>query len=227
MTFRITAELSGETMPKPKPSLKLGIMRLTVDHAVQEDDSESREPTIVSPISHSSRVVKFAACFGLCWGCFGFWLVVVFCCCFWFLGAKLTTFLCFTSFARMYISGPLPHGRRGQLASKKNQAALDSPSPTVALSLDLSKAFERVNPYWILQVLRRRGAPVWMCNYARYVLFGRAVRHKVQGRLLRPRPILVGVDMGRSFSVLLFCCHGPNPMLVEQYFRGYHCTGLC
>jgi len=85
------------------------------------------------------------------------------------------------------------------------QDTLDSPAATVALSLDLSKAFERVNPFWILQVLRRRGAPSWVCRYACYVLFGRAVRHKVQGRLLPPRRIHVGVDMGQSFSVLLFC----------------------
>ena len=50
-----------------------------------------------------------------------------------------------------------------------------------------------------------RGAPTWVCNYAKYVLFGRLIRHKVQGRLLPPRAVHVGVDMGRSFSVFLFC----------------------
>ena len=85
------------------------------------------------------------------------------------------------------------------------QALLDSDVPTAALLVDLSKAFERVNPYWILYILQMRGAPTWVCNYAKYVLFGRLIRHKVQGRLLPPRAVHVGVDMGRSFSVFLFC----------------------
>ena len=74
-----------------------------------------------------------------------------------------------------------------------------------ALLVDPSKAFERVNPYWILHILRMRHAPTWVCNYAKYILFGRLIRHKVQGRLLPPRAVHVGVDMGRSFSVFLFC----------------------
>ena len=36
-------------------------------------------------------------------------------------------------------------------------------------------------------------------------LLGRLIRHKVQGRLLPPRAVHVGVDMRRSFSVFLFC----------------------
>ena len=37
------------------------------------------------------------------------------------------------------------------------------------------------------------------------ILFRRRVLHKVQGRLLPSRTINQGVDMGRSFSVYLFC----------------------
>ena len=85
------------------------------------------------------------------------------------------------------------------------QTLLDSNTPMAALLVDLSKAFERVNPYWILHILRMRGAPTWVCNYAKYILFGRLIRHKVQGRLLPPRAVHAGVDMGRSFSVFLFC----------------------
>lgn len=84
------------------------------------------------------------------------------------------------------------------------QALLDSSTPMAALLVDLSKAFERVNPYWILHILRMRRAPTWICNCAKYILFGRLIRHKVQGRLLPPRAVHVGVDMGRSFSVFLF-----------------------
>jgi hypothetical protein len=76
------------------------------------------------------------------------------------------------------------------------QTLLDGSTPMAALLVDLSKAFERVNPYWILHILRMRRAPTWVCNYAKYILFGRLIRHKVQGRLLPPRAVHVGVDMG-------------------------------
>ena len=75
----------------------------------------------------------------------------------------------------------------------------------MALLADLSKAFERVNPYWILELLRIRRAPRWLYAYAKFVLFHRRVSHKVQGRLLPSRTVRQGVDMGRSFSVYLFC----------------------
>ena len=85
------------------------------------------------------------------------------------------------------------------------QRTLDGDRPACALLADLSKAFERVNPHWILHLLRIRGAPRWVLTYARFVLFHRRVMHKVQGRLRPSRTIRQGVDMGRSFSVYLFC----------------------
>ena len=85
------------------------------------------------------------------------------------------------------------------------QQILDSDTAAAAILIDLSKAFERVNPHWILRLLRIKRAPHWIVTYARFVLFGRRVTHKVQGRLLPSRAILQGVDMGRSFSVYLFC----------------------
>ena len=85
------------------------------------------------------------------------------------------------------------------------QQILDSDTAAAAILIDLSKAFERVNPHWILRLLRIKRAPQWIVTYARFVLFGRRVTHKVQGRLLPSRAILQGVDMGRSFSVYLFC----------------------
>ena len=41
--------------------------------------------------------------------------------------------------------------------------------------------------------------------HEKFILFNRRVAHKVQGRLLPSRTILQGVDMGRSFSVFVFC----------------------
>ena len=85
------------------------------------------------------------------------------------------------------------------------QNLLDSDRATCSLLADLSKAFERVNPHWILKLLRIKRAPKWVITYAKFILFHRRVTHKVQGRLLPSRTILQGVDMGRSFSVFLFC----------------------
>ena len=92
-----------------------------------------------------------------------------------------------------------------QRAVAEIQRILDGDYPACALLADLSKAFERVNPHWIMHLLRLRGAPRWILTYARFVLFHRRVMHKVQGRLLPSRTIRQGVDMGRSFSVYLFC----------------------
>ena len=90
-----------------------------------------------------------------------------------------------------------------QRAVAEIQRILDGSFPACALLADLSKAFERVNPHWILHLLRIRGAPRWVVVYAKFVLFQGKVIHKVQGRLLPSRTIRQGFDMGRSFSVYL------------------------
>ena len=86
------------------------------------------------------------------------------------------------------------------------QHFLDSQDNTHCVLLsDLAKAFERVNPHWIIHVLAARGVAFWIINYCRHILFGRKVLHKI-GSTFRPSlPINIGVDMGRAFSVLLFC----------------------
>ena len=70
---------------------------------------------------------------------------------------------------------------------------------------DLAKAFERVNPHWIIHVLMCRGVSYWVLNYCRHILFGRRVLRKIQSTYRPPLAIHNGVDMGRAFSVLLFC----------------------
>ena len=92
-----------------------------------------------------------------------------------------------------------------QRAVTGSQNLLDSSQAACSLSADLSKAFERVNPHWILQLLRIKRAPKSVITYTKFILFNRRVSHRVQGRLLPSRTILQGVDMGRSFSVFLFC----------------------
>ena len=99
----------------------------------------------------------------------------------------------------------LNHFREPQSAALAVQAALDSASPRAALFLDLAKAFECVNAHWILRILFIKQAPIWVIQLARRVFFGRSIRHKAQGRLLPPRTVHSGVDMGRSSSVFFFC----------------------
>ena len=78
------------------------------------------------------------------------------------------------------------------------QRMLEGEVPASALFADLSKAFERVNAYWILQILHIRQCSSWVLQLAKYLLFGRRIRHKVQGRLLPPREVF-------SASVFFFC----------------------
>ena len=86
------------------------------------------------------------------------------------------------------------------------QNFLDDQSEHYAVLLsDLAKAFERVNPHWIMHVLFARQAPYWVLIYCRHILFGRKVLHKVGSFFRPPLPLNTGVDMGRAFSVLLFC----------------------
>ena len=81
----------------------------------------------------------------------------------------------------------------------------DSTSFHGVLLSDLAKAFERVKPHRIIHVLAARGAPYWVICYCRHILFGRKVLHKIGSTFRPPLSIHNGVDMGRAFSVLLFC----------------------
>ena len=73
--------------------------------------------------------------------------------------------------------------RELQSAVQSVQAVLDQDAPCACLSLDLSKAFERINPHWILQILSACKASWWIIMYTRHILLFRRCRHKVQGKL--------------------------------------------
>ncbi len=60
---------------------------------------------------------------------------------------------------------------------------------------DFMKAFEVVNPHFIIAVLAARGSPLWLLSHARYILYGRIVVPKVHGKLLPGLQVQVGVDM--------------------------------
>ena len=95
--------------------------------------------------------------------------------------------------------------REPQRAVLEVQSGLEGSTPASALFADLSKAFERINAHWILHILHIRQCSPWVLQLARYLLFGRRIQHKVQGRLLPARAVHSGVDMGRSTSVYFFC----------------------
>ena len=99
----------------------------------------------------------------------------------------------------------LNHFREPQKAVLPIQQDLDDTGPKAALFIDMAKAFEKVNPHWAVEVMLARGCPVWLVQYAMYLFTGRRVLHKVGKQLLPPRIIRQGVDMGRAFSVFMFC----------------------
>ena len=65
----------------------------------------------------------------------------------------------------------------------------------------MSKAFERINPWWILHVLAIRNAPYWVLQYTKYILFKRRAKQKVQGKLLPAKQFDTGL---RSWAETLF-----------------------
>lgn len=107
----------------------------------------------------------------------------------------------------------LNHFREPQAAVVEIQHLMDCPCDYLALFLDLAKAFERINPNWILSILYLVQAPLWVINVFRRLLHGRYIQHKIQGYLMPPRLVFSGVDMGRSSSVFLFCL-AMDPILV-------------
>lgn len=63
---------------------------------------------------------------------------------------------------------------------------LDSTADSLVLLTDLAKAFERVNPGWLLQILTMLGVPHWVRQYSIHLLYGRRTLHRIQGFLLPP-----------------------------------------
>ena len=73
------------------------------------------------------------------------------------------------------------------------------------LLIDLSKAFERVNLKWLTYLLQRYNAPAFVQRYFEWTFSNRVSIAKVAGHLTEPIKPVVGLDMGRACSVLLFC----------------------
>ena len=69
----------------------------------------------------------------------------------------------------------MSHFKEPQKAVSCIQRILDGDRAACVLLVDLSKAFERVNPHWILASLRIKKAPTWLIAYTKFVLFHRRV----------------------------------------------------
>ena len=61
--------------------------------------------------------------------------------------------------------------REPQKAVLEVQQMMEGSTPASALFADLSKAFERVNAYWILHILHIRQCAPWVLQLAKYLLF--------------------------------------------------------
>ena len=89
-------------------------------------------------------------------------------------------------------------------AAMQHYLELKKESYAVMLT-DFAKAFERINPWWVLECLAARAAPAWVKAYVIHLMFGRRTQHKIQGHFLPPLMINQGLAMGRATSVVLFC----------------------
>ena len=107
------------------------------------------------------------------------------------------------------------------------QTLLDSSTPMAALLVDLSKAFERVNPYWILHILRMRRAPTWVCNYAKYIPVWQTHPPQSPRQTSATQSCPCRSRYGKIlFSVPFLPCHGPNLSLSQSSATCRQCSGL-
>lgn len=78
------------------------------------------------------------------------------------------------------------------------------PVPVAIVSLDLCKAFDTVQYVQILEVLRRRSCPTWLCNLVIDYLRDRSHVVKVGSALSTSTPLTSGVPQGTRIAPILF-----------------------
>ena len=71
-----------------------------------------------------------------------------------------------------------------------------------ALLIDLAKAFERVNTQWLMHLLQRYGAPVWLQKYFSWVFTGRTTVPKI---LNHPASLSFDPHCGTGYGQSLLC----------------------
>jgi hypothetical protein len=80
--------------------------------------------------------------------------------------------------------------------SKKHVASL--------LSLDISGAFDTVNPTRLLDTLRKKRIPGWLVRWVQAFMTDRTTTLVVQGQESEPFPVEAGVPQGSTLSPILF-----------------------
>ena len=96
------------------------------------------------------------------------------------------------------------------------QNLLDSSRATCSLLADLSKAFERVNPHWIMRLLRIKRAPKWVITYTRFIL---SKSHSQGARQVTPQSDNPPRSRHGTFflGLLVLLCHGSSFSLPQPY----------
>eukprot|EP00972_Heterocapsa_arctica_P077947 11495221-Heterocapsa_arctica.AAC.1 len=74
----------------------------------------------------------------------------------------------------------------------------------IAVFADASKAFERVDPLWIIILLAAWGVSPWLIWIVSFLLTGRISIFRINGKLGGSIWMKCGIDMGAGASPLLF-----------------------
>ena len=83
---------------------------------------------------------------------------------------------------------------------------------TSLLSLDISGAFDTVNPIRMLDTLRKKGLPGWLVRWVRSFMSGRTTTLVVQGHETEPFEITAGVPQGSTLFPILFILYNAELM---------------
>ena len=81
------------------------------------------------------------------------------------------------------------------------------------LSLDISGAFDTINPTRLLDVLRKKGFPGWIVHWIRAFMTNRKTTLVIQGHETTIFSILAGIPQGSPLSPILFLFY--NSELLE------------
>ena len=75
------------------------------------------------------------------------------------------------------------------------------------LSLDISGAFDCVNPIRLLDILRKKGFPPWVVQWVRAFITSRSTTLVIQGQETEPFQVGAGVPQGSPLSPILFALY--------------------